>query len=185
MPEPGSPTADPRTGSSIGSSIGCSVALLALYDTHVERVFSYFLRRCGDRAVAEELTSETFLGALQSLRTCGPRQPELSWLLGVARHKLVDHWRRRERNERAVQALASAPRADPSGLLPTEVGVATHILGHLPAHYRLVLTLRYLDDLPLRDIAASLECSEHAAESLLARARRAFRAAYDDQEGAS
>ncbi len=42
---------------------GPSDALLVLYDSHVDQVFSYFQRRCGDRATAEELTSETFLSA--------------------------------------------------------------------------------------------------------------------------
>ena len=74
-----------------------SDALLSLYDAHVEQVYSYFHRRCGDRTVAEELTSETFLSALRSLHRAQPQSADAAWLIGIARHKLVDHWRRRER----------------------------------------------------------------------------------------
>jgi RNA polymerase sigma-70 factor (ECF subfamily) len=49
--------------------------------------------------------------------------------------------------------------------------------------YRLVLTLRYLDELSVPEIAAHLDRSVHAAESLLARARGAFREAYGVEQG--
>ena len=61
--------------------------LLALYDQALPQVYGYLLRRCGDRTLAEDLTSETFLGAVGS---AGP--VTVPWLVGVARHKLVDHW---------------------------------------------------------------------------------------------
>ena len=83
-----------------------SEAFVALYDAHVGRVYSYLHRRCSDRPTAEELTSETFLSALHAMQRNPPRSADESWLLAIARHKLVDHWRRRERDERNLRAVA-------------------------------------------------------------------------------
>src|ERR1700730_18589081 len=88
-----------------------NVTLLALYDRALPQVYGYLMARCGDRAVAEDLTSETFLAAAG--RTDVPLS--VGWLIGVARHKLVDHWRRQARRERLLQSVegSSANSDDP------------------------------------------------------------------------
>jgi RNA polymerase sigma-70 factor, ECF subfamily len=161
-----------------------AVDVVALYRAHVVRVYSYLARRCGDRSVAEELTSETFVSAMAALHRQPPRTADLPWLLGIARHKLVDHWRRREREDRslaAVQATANA-LAD-ADRAPLESERAETALATLQPQHRLVLTLRYLDGLPVPRIAELLDRSVHSTESLLARARRALRASYESQVG--
>ena len=57
-------------------------------------VYGYFFRRCGDRGAAEDLTSETFLAAMDAAPKDDPPPISTPWLLGVARHKLADHYRR-------------------------------------------------------------------------------------------
>ena len=59
----------------------------------------------GDRTLAEELTSETFLGAVNACRKSQAEPVSVAWLIGVARHKLADHWRRREREERGLRLV--------------------------------------------------------------------------------
>lgn len=59
---------------------------------------------------------------------------------------------------------------------------AHQVLAKLAPMHRAVLTLRYLDDLPVGDVAASIGKSVRATESLLARARRAFREAYESND---
>ena len=54
------------------------------------------------------------------------------------------------------------------------------VLGALAAHHRAALTLRYLDGLPVADVADHLGRTLHATEALLVRARRAFRACYHE-----
>jgi RNA polymerase sigma-70 factor (ECF subfamily) len=53
------------------------------------------------------------------------------------------------------------------------------VLADLGAHHRSALTLQYLDDLPVRQVAKLLHRTEHATEALLVRTRHAFRARYD------
>jgi RNA polymerase sigma-70 factor (ECF subfamily) len=159
-------------------------ALLSLYDAHVDQVYSYFHRRCGDRALAEELTSETFLSALRSLRRAQPQSADAAWLIGIARHKLVDHWRRRAREERTLHLAADADdEVDDPWDRQVDADRAAAVLDGLPAHYRLVLTLRYLDDLSVPEVAVLVDRTVHGTESLLVRSRRAFRDAYERAEG--
>ncbi len=105
-------------------------------------------------------------------------------MIGIARHKLVDHWRRREREERALHvAVDNRDEVDASWDRPVDFDRAVAVLDTLPPQYRLVLTLRYFDDLSVPEVAVLVERTVHGAESLLARARRAFRTAYEGAEG--
>ena len=80
-------------------------ALLGLYDDAVGDVYGYLVRRCGSTAVAEDLTSETFLAAVGVAEAPPPPTLTAAWLIGVARHKLADHWRRQEREQRLLSAI--------------------------------------------------------------------------------
>ena len=61
--------------------------------------------------------------------------------------------------------------------------LARQVLVTLGPHHRAVLTLRYLDGLPVAEVADHLGRTLHATEALLVRARTAFRAAYEGGEG--
>jgi len=68
--------------------------VLAIYRLALPRVYGYLLPRCGSAVLAEDLTSETFLAAVDASRQGGRNEASTAWLVDVARHKLVDHWRR-------------------------------------------------------------------------------------------
>ena len=160
-----------------------SSQLLELYDDALPHVYGYLLARCGQRALAEDLTAETFLAAVDAMRRPQPPTMHRGWLIGVARHKLVDHWRRAGRETAHLRSLSEpAAEADPAedGL---DSLLARQTLSRLAPQHRVVLTLRYADDLPVREVAALIRRTEQATEGLLARARRAFRAAYPDDHG--
>jgi RNA polymerase sigma-70 factor, ECF subfamily len=158
--------------------------LLALYDSALPEVYGYLASRCGSASVAEDLTSETFLSAVTAVRK--GRVPELTvaWLIGVARHKLVDHWRRREREDRSLRAVDSDPLDAPEDEWDIRLDVLTahRTLETLGAHHRSALTLRYLDGLPVKEVADCLGRTVGATEVLLVRARAAFRDRYQQGE---
>lgn len=160
---------------------------LALYRTALPYVYGYLLARCGRAVLAEELTSETMLSAVDAIKREPPKSLSTSWLLGIARHKLVDYWRRLGREERSLRSIAA--QGDPDHEDPWDVhldGVrARETLEALAPQHRSVLTLRYLDDLPVADVADILDRTVHATEALLVRARSAFRRAYSEQEDLS
>jgi RNA polymerase sigma-70 factor (ECF subfamily) len=156
--------------------------LLELYESALPEVYGYLLSRCGNRSVAEELTSETFLGAVDSCRKDGVPHVSVAWLIGVARHKLADHWRRREREERGLRLIQEPDVTDP-WTEEVDALVAREVLGRLGAHHQAALTLRYVDGLPVNEVAECLGRTVHATEALLVRARTAFRKAYHQKEG--
>jgi RNA polymerase sigma-70 factor (ECF subfamily) len=131
-----------------------------------------------DTAVAEDLTAETFLAAVQAVR--GKRAQDLSigWLVTVARNKLVDHWRRSAREERNLRLAYDDDTVDDDVEAHFERTRAREVLTRLGAHHRAALTLRYLDGLSVSEVAEQLDRTVHATEALLVRARNAFRKAY-------
>jgi RNA polymerase sigma-70 factor (ECF subfamily) len=156
-------------------------ALLSLYDVALPEVYGYLHRRCRNRAVAEDLTTDVFLGAVESINRLVVADVTVAWLIGIARHKLADHWRRVERDERRLQAIGAETDADDDPWdAQLDVLTARDVLGELGGHHRAALTLRYVDDLPVPEVADVLGRSVQATEALLVRARRAFRARYEE-----
>jgi RNA polymerase sigma-70 factor (ECF subfamily) len=155
--------------------------LLSLYDRALPEVYGYLLGRCGSRALAEDLTAETFLAAVRA-EAAGGGPTTVGWLIGTARHKLVDHWRRREREDRGLQLMQGGATAEDPWDAELEALRADEVLGRLSPAHRAALTLRYLDDLPVPKVAALLGRTLHATEALLVRARAAFRQSYEDSE---
>lgn len=156
--------------------------LVALYDAALPDVYGYLRARCGSAAVAEDLTAETFLAAVDAVKRDTVDGPTVAWLIGIARHKLVDHWRREEREARWLQAVARDPATE-EGVDDWDVQlnalVAQEALAALGPHHRSALTLRYLDGLPVREVAGHLGRTVGATEVLLVRAKAAFRARYE------
>lgn len=158
--------------------------LLALYDSALGDVYGYLASRCGSATLAEDLTSETFLAAVDAVRREDVPELSVAWLMRVARNKLVDHWRRREREERSLRAVDSeaAVPVEDEWDVRLDVLTAHRTLALLGAHHRSALVLRYLDGLPVKDVATCLERTVGATEVLLVRARAAFREQYEREE---
>ena len=159
--------------------------LLQLYDHALPHVYGYLLARCSDVGLAEDLTAESFLAAVHEARKPGAPDPSIPWLIGVARHKLADHWRRVAREQRGLRLLDREPeRVDDPWESVVDRMRAREVLDRLGPHHRAALTLRYLDGLPVPEVARHLDRTVHATEALLLRARAAFRRIYEAEEGA-
>ena len=154
--------------------------ILADIDRSLPAVYDYLLHRCGGRALAEDLTSETVLATVERVRGGQLDSIEVGYLIGIARHKLVDHWRRQEREQRHLAVLRSGGAIADDMVF--EPGRATAVLAELNPMQRAALTLRYVDDLPVPEVARVLGRSVHATETLLVRAKRAFRSHYATSE---
>lgn len=158
--------------------------VVAIYHVALPQVYGYLLPRCGNAALAEDLTAETFMAAVGATKQRHVPEVNVAWLVGIARHKLVDYWRRAAREQRSLAVVENASEglADPwEEWLDAEVAYAA--LSRLPHPQRVALTLRYLDGLPVADVAEHLGRSLHATETLLARARAALRRIYVEEAG--
>jgi len=151
--------------------------VMELYEAAAGDVYGYLVRRCPSATVAEDLTAETFLAATRALHQ-HDTELTVGWLIGTARHKLVDHWRREARQRQALEDLyEGSPTAidSPDPIHTIETIHVHEVLSRLTPHHRAALTLRYLDGLPVDQVASLLDRSLHATESLLIRAKAAYR----------
>ncbi len=153
-------------------------ALVAIYRRALPQVYGYLLPRCGSVVIAEDLTAEAFMAAVAAMQQGAAPDIDIAWLIGVARHKLVDHWRRQERDERSRSTIGPMrEHEDPWEAVLDHVALH-RALAELNGSQRAALTLRYLDGLRVAEVAEHLGRSVHATETLLVRARAALRHAY-------
>jgi DNA-directed RNA polymerase specialized sigma24 family protein len=87
--------------------------VVAIYRRTLPHVSGYLLTRCGSAVVAEYLTADTFLAEVTASRQGSVAAVNVAWLVRVARHKLVDHWRRVARTG-PVPALLVRRRSIPT-----------------------------------------------------------------------
>ena len=164
----------------------------ALYEAHARPVWQYVARLMGPAAgEVGDVVQETFLAAARSARTYDPaRGPLRGWIVGIAKRQVALCYRKRERQDRikaAAQWLASKgqgvirwlerrqetpPEALASAELATLVRAA---LSGLSADHEALLSARYLDGVPVDQLATQENTTVTAIRSKLARARRAFR----------
>lgn len=160
--------------------------LRRVYRTTLADVFGYLLfHTAGDHHLAEDLTAETYLHAARHFRAGRHDEVTLPWLKTVAKRRLVDHWRQQGSVRRRVERLRSEMKtgidADPDRD-PAEEQAVYEALRALPDDQRLVLVLKHLDGLPVNEIAEMIGRTPKATESLLGRARDAFRRRYGGED---
>jgi len=170
-----------REPDNLNAIVADQAAFRAWYELALPRVYRYLLARCGgDPDLAEELTQQTFVDGVRRRKTFDGRSDAVTWLCGIGRHKLVDHYRRSGRvSQRQLRTVSEHSSGQADGWSEHELRSAVEpALAQLPGEQRVVMALRYLDQMPVREIASTIGRSEKATESLLSRAREAFRRAY-------
>ena len=159
-------------------------AWTALYESCFERLYAHVYYRVDrDRHRAEEIIQDAWLIAVRRIRHFDPERGAFEyWMRGIAENVLRNQrrrWWRRERTEVAVEQ-------DASGLVPQEALATTEqvamAMAVIPPQYQGVLRAKYEERLPVTEIAARNNASPKAVESLLSRARAAFREAYMNLE---
>jgi RNA polymerase sigma-70 factor (ECF subfamily) len=156
------------------------------YDESCADLFAYILWRCGGlRDRAEEVVQETWLTAVRRLSSFDPTAGSFAgWLRGIAGNLLRNHFRqdfRRQGRHPPVDRTGAA--ADAETLRREQAETVARALASLPEHYEAVLRAKYLEGRSMADIALMRGGdSIKAVESLLTRAREAFRAAYQPDQ---
>jgi RNA polymerase sigma-70 factor (ECF subfamily) len=165
---------------------GCRTSLSTLYQRYLNAIWRYFHAHLPqDSETAEDLVSETFLAAIRTLPGYDPQRGTFySWLLGIARNKLRDHFRWMNRGKAYLQSQANTADEAESGnpeldLIQVETQNAViRALDSLADEERLALEWKYMESLSVRDIAERLGRTEKAIEAILYRARMSFRKIY-------
>ncbi|HJZ69643.1 MAG TPA: sigma-70 family RNA polymerase sigma factor [Blastocatellia bacterium] len=155
-----------------------------LYEDNFERVYAYVARRVGDRAEAEDLTSEVFHQALASLSRFEWRgAPFAAWLFKIAANAIIDH---AKRNAKEVELPESVDLSSDSSFQEIEDEIEQRArlfkqVDLLPLDQRRVIELRFAEEKSIRDIASELGRSEGAIKQLQFRALEKLRAQLRDE----
>jgi RNA polymerase sigma-70 factor, ECF subfamily len=155
---------------------------------YTDRIYSYVCARLLPRTdLAEDLVQEVFLAAWENLKEFRGQASLEAWLLGIARHKVEDHYRARLRR---LLSLGEEGEDPPESAAPPEWDEKLdqerlrqrtwRVLATLPEHYRLALLWRYWEKCPAQEMAVRTGKTEKAVERLLARARSQFRREWQD-----
>lgn len=155
----------------------------AWYDAEFPGLEAYVLWRSGGlRDAADDVIQETWLTAVRKIGAFDPDAGGFhQWLCGIAANVLRNHLRARRRRTARLEALTDTEGKSDSAVADRErAGRITSALAALPGRYEAVLRMKYLDRMCVADMAAARGETEKAVESLLSRARAAFREAYGD-----
>ena len=147
-------------------------AFSELYQRYLPGVYRYHLARTEQVQVAEDLTSQTFLTALEAIHGFRGQGSFASWLFGIASHKLADHYRRRPELPLELAEAQHSPEALPEAavLQRLEMRRVAQILRLLTPERAEALVLVLFGGLSLAEAAQSMGKSEAAVKMLLHRA---------------
>ena len=148
---------------------GDSSAFGSLYDRYQPAIYRFVVVKVGSREEAEDITHHVFLSAWANVRTYKHRgHPFSSWLYQIARNMVIDHYRSRKDD-------VSLDKLDPeSSIIPAAAQLDLSIklqlervsraVKELKPDYQDVIILRFIEDLPLKEVSAILKKSEGAVK---------------------
>ncbi|MGA9391957.1 MAG: sigma-70 family RNA polymerase sigma factor [Candidatus Sulfotelmatobacter sp.] len=149
-----------------------------LYENNFERVYAYVVRRVGDRAETEDLTSEVFHHALANLRKFEWRGiPFAAWLFRIAANLISDRWQRSNREQLAAEPQIESIQARGAEFEDVErKAMLFRMVETLPPEQRRVVVLRFVEEKSIKEVAREIRKTEGAVKQLQFRALTALRA---------
>ncbi len=162
-------------------------ALTEIYDRYAPAIYRYVYRRLGREAVAQEIAAETFHRLLGALKNGGGPNRHLSgWLYRVAHNLVVDFYRGEPEEPNAsldqVQLMAEDSSGETLIIQDEEVNRLRAGLRRLTPLQQQVLTLRFLEELSLKETAGILEKTAGAVKGLQYRAVQSLRRILEEDD---
>lgn len=163
-----------------------------LYQRHAQTVKRYLNTRLTIKEDVEDLLVEVFMASLKkpTLQNMGSHE-QLTWLLRVARNKMVDHYRsnRRYRDQSSIDEIIGVLEEDNIHQLPEQLTLHYEDYARLRTHIRKlnalqqeVLQLRFVYDMHSVEIGKRLNKNASAIRAILSRALNKLRSLYEQQE---
>jgi RNA polymerase sigma-70 factor, ECF subfamily len=170
----------------LGLQRGDSEAIKTLYIGYFNRLYCFVFHSVRDNhPVAEDIVQDVFISALKSSKSFKGNSKIFTWLVSIARHKIVDYYRTKqnevyyagieansfidtkssEYNSRSVAEIESVD-------LKIDVGT---VLASLPLDYRQVLLLKYVEEMTIVEISRVMNRSRKSVDGVLTRARNILR----------
>lgn len=156
-------------------------ALFGFYQEQKSALFNFILRKTNDQELSEEILQDVFLSFIEGLRDFRGQSSLKTFLYSIAKHKIVDAFRKRKIKRILFSHL-------PKGLIESFLSIVAEddlnkkflikkiekVFYKLPNDYSMVLRLKYKEGYKVAEIAEIIKSSFKATESLIFRARKAF-----------
>ena len=172
---------------------GDEASFKRFYDTYFPRVYRFCLSRMDDKDSSSDIVQQTMSNAMRGLHTYRGEASLLTWLCQIARNEIYG-WRKRfgnkaeltssfDQNPDLLAVVESMQFVGSDSALHDDLSSLVQVaLDGLPNGYGTVLELKYIEGLSVVEIAEKMAVTEIAIQSLLARARRAFKQAFTELE---
>jgi RNA polymerase sigma-70 factor, ECF subfamily len=170
---------------------GDEAAFDEFFADYFPRLFRFAVLRLRDPDAAEDIVQTSLIAGMRHLSSWRGEATLFTWLCTICRREIAAWEKRTSRRvivslaeddpgvRAALESIGAAAEAPDAGLARADTGrIVQLVLDHLPPRYSRALEWKYLEDLSVDDIAGRLQCTPKAAESLLTRARNAFRDAF-------
>jgi len=150
---------------------GDTKAFGKIYELWVNPLYRFVYLKTKDEDVAEDLTAEVFLKAWKGLKNFVPRKDVKfsTWLFSIARNSVIDYYRVTKQTV-SLDDLPEIPEITENINLYPEQTMVEEALNHLKPEYRVILELRYIQDIPISKIAQKLKKKEGNIRTLTNRA---------------
>jgi RNA polymerase sigma-70 factor (ECF subfamily) len=170
---------------------GDEAAFDEFFADYFPRLFRFAVLRLRDPDAAEDIVQTSLMAAMRHLGSWRGEASLFTWLCTICRREIAAWQKRTSRRvimsiedddkslRGALDSIGAAAEAPDARLVREDTGRTVQLaLDHLPPRYSRALEWKYLEELSVDDIAGRLQCTPKAAESLLTRARTAFRDAF-------
>lgn len=158
-------------------------AFQLLYQRHKARVFGFLVARLKTRPEAEEVFQEVFTKLHTHRFKYRKDAPFLAWLFTIVRNSLVDHIRKQNTRgkylELSPEAVSTAMEEPRGG---QDVNEAIAELSSLSSEQRMLLSMRFNEDLSFAEIAKSMDISQSNARKIVSRAIQKLRSLMSGEE---
>lgn len=167
-------------------------AFETFFQGYFARLFRFCSTRIEDNGAVEDIVQETLIKALKNLHGYRGEAALFSWLCQICRHEISNYYQRNGRITPPLVSLDDSPEvrsaleslAGEAAADSAQQRVIEHLvqltLDHLPDRYARVLEWKYVEGLSVDEISEQLGEGRIAVQSVLARARTAFRKAFSD-----
>lgn len=157
---------------------GAGEGLAEFYSRFAPALRGYFARRVADEGAIDDLLQETMVAAINAIMRFRGDSQVFTWLCGIARHKLLDHYGACRLKPSSLENEAPASGAGDAVDLLCESELVQGALARLPQEYRRAMELRYIEEMPVAEVARSMNRTLKSIESILVRARKLFAREY-------
>ncbi len=155
-----------------------------LYEQEAKNVYKYIFHLCGDRELAQDITAETFIRAVDALPKFKGQCKELTWLCQIAKHLLYAEWKKKKKSEAlqmALQDTEEEQKVEEAVFRSMEKLDWFQKLQGLDAVTREVIYLRIYGELSFREIGEVLGKTENWARVTFYRGKQKLKGVYGNE----